>query len=158
MPARRLQRGPNRSRVGKSPNSPHWPGHSMSLSSTVTDDAALIFEDVNVSRDGQLIRSQATFRVPSGGIGGVIGANGAGKTTLLQVILGLVRVAAGNVRVFGKRPGEDNNSIGYVPQNYASSSDEAIRVVDAVMLGLNGGRWAFGRATASQRRSVDEAL
>jgi zinc/manganese transport system ATP-binding protein len=130
----------------------------MSLRSNATDDAVLVFEDVSVVRDGRLIWSQGTFEVPSGGIVAVIGANGAGKTTLVQVILGLVRVAAGNVRVFGKRPGGDNNSIGYVPQNYTSSADEAIRVVDAVMLGLNGGRWAFRRATASQRRRVNEAL
>jgi zinc/manganese transport system ATP-binding protein len=130
----------------------------MSLRSNATDAAVLVFEDVSVVRDGRLIWSQGTFEVPSGGIVAVIGANGAGKTTLVQVILGLVRVAAGNVRVFGRRPGGDNNSIGYVPQNYTSSADEAIRVVDAVMLGLNGGRWAFRCATASQRRRVDEAL
>ncbi|MFY9763730.1 MAG: ABC transporter ATP-binding protein [Mycobacterium sp.] len=130
----------------------------MSLPSNATDGSALVFDNVSVVRDGRLIWSQGTFEVPSGGIVAVIGANGAGKTTLVEVILGLVGVAAGDVRVFGKRPGEDNNCIGYVPQNYASSSDEAIRVVDAVMLGLNGDRWAFRRATASQRRRVDEAL
>ncbi|MFZ0712997.1 metal ABC transporter ATP-binding protein [Mycobacterium sp.] len=130
----------------------------MSLRSNATDGAAVVFEDVSVVRDGRLIWSRGTFEVPSGGIVAVIGANGAGKTTLVQVILGLVRVAAGNVRVFDKRPGGDNNSIGYVPQNYASNSDEAIRVVDVVTLGLNGDRWAFRRTTASQRRRVDEAL
>jgi zinc/manganese transport system ATP-binding protein len=130
----------------------------MSLRSNATDGPALVFENVSVVRDGRLIWSQGTFEVPSGGIVAVIGANGAGKTTLVEVILGLVRVAAGNVRVFGRRPGGDTNFIGYVPQNYTSSADEAIRVVDAVMLGLNGGRWAFRRATAPQRRRVDEAL
>jgi len=130
----------------------------MSLRSNAIDNATLVFEDVSVVRDGRLIWSQGTFEVPSGGIVAVIGANGAGKTTLVQVILGLVRVATGNVRVFGKRPGEENNSIGYVPQNYISRSDEAIRAVDAVMLGLNGDRYALRRVTASQRRRVDEAL
>ena len=130
----------------------------MSVRSNATDGAAVVFEDVSVVRDGRLIWSQGTFEVPSGGIVAVIGANGAGKTTLVQVILGLVRVATGNVRVFGKRPGEENNSIGYVPQNYISRSDEAIRAVDAVMLGLNGDRYALRRVTASQRRRVDEAL
>jgi zinc/manganese transport system ATP-binding protein len=130
----------------------------MSLRSNAIDSAALVFEDVSVVRDGRLIWSQGTFEVPPGGIVAVIGANGAGKTTLVEVILGLVWVAAGNVRVFGKRPGEENNSIGYVPQNYVSRSDEAIRVVDAVMLGLNGDRYALRRVTASQRRRVDEAL
>src|ERR1700722_2315646 len=158
MLARRWQPGTNRSRVGRWTNSRHWPGRSMSLRSNAIDNATLVFEDVSVVRDGRLIWSQATFEVPPGGIVAVIGANGAGKTTLVEVILGLVRVAAGNVRVFGKRPGEENNSIGYVPQNYVSRSDEAIRVVDAVMLGLNGDRYALRRVTASQRRRVDEAL
>jgi zinc/manganese transport system ATP-binding protein len=130
----------------------------MSRRSNATDGPALVFEDVSVVRDRRLIWSHGTFEVPAGGIVAIIGANGAGKTTLVQVILGLVRVAAGNVRVFGKRPGEDNNSIGYVPQNYISSSNDAIRVVDAVMLGVNGDSYAFRRVTASQRRSVDEAL
>jgi zinc/manganese transport system ATP-binding protein len=130
----------------------------MSLSSNTTGDAALIFEDVGVVRDRQLIWSGATFTVPSGGIVGVIGANGAGKTTLLHVILGLVQAATGRVKVFGKSPGAENDSVGYVPQNYATTADEAIRVVDAVMLGLNGGRWGFKRATPSQRRRVEETL
>ena len=130
----------------------------MSLRSNAIDSAALVFEDVSVVRDGRLIWSQGTFEVPPGGIVAVIGANGAGKTTLVEVALGLVRVSAGNVQIFGKRPGEENNSIGYVPQNYISRSDEAIRVVDAVMLGLTGDRYSFRRVTATQRRRVDEAL
>jgi zinc/manganese transport system ATP-binding protein len=122
------------------------------------DSPALAFDNVSVVRGGRLLWSEATFEVPSGGIVAVIGANGAGKTTLLQVILGLIPVASGHVQVFGKRPGEDNHSIGYVPQNYAFRSDHAIRAADAVMLGLTGYRWAFGRTTAAQRRRVEEAL
>jgi zinc/manganese transport system ATP-binding protein len=130
----------------------------MSLSSSDIGDQALAFDDVSVLRDRQLIWSRATFTVPSGGIVGVIGANGTGKTTLLQVILGLQRTASGSVRVFGKPPGEDNSSVGYVPQSYATAADEALRVADAVMLGLNGGTWGFKRTTTSQHQRVDEAL
>jgi zinc/manganese transport system ATP-binding protein len=122
------------------------------------DSTALAFNDVGVVRGGRLLWSEATFEVPSGGIVAVIGANGAGKRTLLQVVLGLIPVASGHVQVFGERPGEDNHSIGYLPQNYAFRSDQAIRAADAVMLGLNGYRWAFGRTTAAQRRRVEEAL
>lgn len=120
--------------------------------------AALAFDDVSVVRGGRLLWSEATFGVPPGGVTAVIGANGAGKSTLLQLILGLLPPDAGEVRVFGARPGEDNHSIGYLPQNYALRSDHAIRAADAVMLGLTGYRWAFGRSTAGQRRQVDEAL
>lgn len=122
------------------------------------NSVALAFDDVSVVRGGCLIWSEGTFEVPSGGIVAVIGSNGAGKTTLLQVLLGLIPVASGHVEVFGKPPGEDNGSIGYVPQNYVSDSDEAIRAADAVMLGLNGCKWAFARATTAQRRRVAAAL
>jgi len=62
------------------------------------------------------------------------------------------------VRVFGRKPGEDNDGIGYVPQDYAATAGEAIRARDMVMLGLTGRRWAFGRATAAQRQTVEETL
>ncbi len=121
-------------------------------------DPALAFDNVSAARGGRLLWSEATFQVPSGGVVAVIGANGAGKSTMLQVILGLIPAASGRVRVFGERPGEDNQSIGYIPQNYALRSDHAIRAADAVMLGLTGYRWAFGRSTPAQRRRVEEAL
>jgi ABC-2 type transport system ATP-binding protein len=44
-----------------------------------------------------------SIRVPRG-ITGLVGPNGAGKSTLVRAILGLVRLAAGSVRVFGRDP------------------------------------------------------
>ncbi|MDT5125080.1 MAG: zinc/manganese transport system ATP-binding protein, partial [Mycobacterium sp.] len=120
--------------------------------------SALAFDDVSVVRGGKLIWSEGTFEVPAGGIVAIIGSNGSGKTSLLKVILGLIPPASGRVRVLGKSPGEVNEFIGYVPQNYASASGEAIRVCDAIMLGLNGTRWAFGRPTREERRRVAEVL
>ncbi|BBY60568.1 metal ABC transporter ATP-binding protein [Mycolicibacterium sarraceniae] len=120
--------------------------------------AALTFHDVSAVRGGRVIWSQGTFEVPAGDIVAVIGANGAGKTTMLQMILGLIPVGHGELRVFGRRPGTDRDRIGYVPQNYAESAGEAIRARDAVLLGLNGGRWAFSRTSEADRRRVDGAL
>jgi zinc/manganese transport system ATP-binding protein len=130
----------------------------VSPSSGVHDEAALTFTDVSAVRGGRVIWSQATFEVPAGGVVAVIGANGAGKTTLLEMILGLIPAATGQLAVFGRRAGADNNSIGYVPQNYAASAGDAIRARDAVLLGLTGTRWAFGRASAIQRRRVEQTL
>ena len=130
----------------------------MSRSDLGDDSTALAFTDVSAVRGRRLIWSEATFEVPAGGIVALIGANGAGKTTLLHVILGLVPTASGEVRVFGRKPGEDNDGIGFVPQDYAATAGEAIRAFDMVMLGLTGRRWAFGRATAAQRRQVEDTL
>lgn len=119
---------------------------------------ALKFDDVSVVRGGRLIWSEGTFEVPIGGITAVIGSNGSGKTTLLQVVLGLIPVASGTVQVLGKPAGDPAASIGYVPQNYAEAAGNAIRACDAVLLGLTGNRWGFGRASSAERRRVDEIL
>ncbi|TGD85522.1 ATP-binding cassette domain-containing protein [Mycolicibacterium sp. CH28] len=130
----------------------------MSQSDHSGSPTALAFTDVSAVRGGRLIWSQATFTVPAGGIVAVIGTNGAGKTTLLHMVLGLLPVGSGELKVFGRKPGEDNDGIGYVPQHYAATAGEAIRATDTVLLGLTGNRWKLGRATAAQRRQVDEAL
>jgi zinc/manganese transport system ATP-binding protein len=119
---------------------------------------ALSFNNVSAMRSGRVIWTQGTFDVPAGGIVAVIGANGSGKTTLLQMILGLLPAATGQLYVFGAEPGEDNNRIGYVPQDYAATAGNAIRACDVVLLGLTGHRWSGRRATAAQRRLVADTL
>ena len=119
---------------------------------------ALSFDDVSVVRGGRLIWSEGSFDVPPGGIIAVIGTSGSGKTTLLHAVLGMIPTASGEIRVLGKPPGAATGLIGYVPQNYAATAGNAIRARDAVMLGLTGNRWGFGRADADERRRVDEIL
>lgn len=58
------------------------------------------------------------------GITGLVGPNGAGKSTLVRAILGLVRLAAGEVRVFGhdplRRPRTVRQLVGVVPEDESS--------------------------------------
>ena len=121
-------------------------------------EVALAFRDASAVRDGRVIWSEGTFDVPAGSIVAVIGANGSGKTTLVQMILGLIPVASGEVGVFGNSPGEDNDLIGYVPQHYAATAGEAVRGIDAVLLGLTGHRWGFARTTEAQRELAYQTL
>jgi zinc/manganese transport system ATP-binding protein len=130
----------------------------VSLPDPTTEQPALSFDGVSAIRGGQTIWSQATFDVPAGGIVAVIGSNGAGKTTLLQIVLGLVPHASGRVSVFGRPPGEVNDQIGYVPQDFGATTGEAIRARDLVMLGLSGNRWGLGGATRDENQRVDEVL
>ncbi len=61
--------------------------------------------------------------VPAG-ITGLVGPNGAGKSTLVRAILGLVRLAAGSVRVHGLDPAIDPRRVrrltGVVPEDDAA--------------------------------------
>ncbi len=88
----------------------------------------------------------------------VIGPNGSGKTSLLQVLLGLLAPANGEVSVLGATPTKGSPRVGYVPQNFAVNVAAAIRCRDLVMLGITGGRWGLGAASAEERRRVDQAL
>jgi ATP-binding cassette ChvD family protein len=59
----------------------------------------------------RLLIDDLDFRLPPGGIVGVIGANGAGKTTLFRMITGQEQPDAGTLRI------GDTVSLGYVDQS-----------------------------------------
>jgi zinc/manganese transport system ATP-binding protein len=124
----------------------------------VTAPPALVLDDVSVVRGGRTVWSQGNLTVPPGAVVGVIGPNGAGKTTLFQIALGLLAPATGRVEVLGAQPRRGNRRIGYVPQNYTSAVNEAIRCRDLVTLGLTGGRFGLRRTSPAERTRVDDAL
>ncbi|GAB2880223.1 ABC transporter ATP-binding protein [Streptomyces mayteni] len=61
-----------------------------------------------------------SLRLPAGRIAALVGPNGAGKSTLLHLAVGLLRPDAGTVRVFGRDPRGDTETlsrIGFVAQD-----------------------------------------
>jgi manganese/zinc/iron transport system ATP- binding protein len=69
---------------------------------------------------------------------GVVGPNGAGKSTLIKAILGLVPVASGEVRLFGRPVAEVRRRVGYVPQRESVDWDFPVSVLDVVLMGTYG--------------------
>jgi len=69
---------------------------------------------------GRTVLDDVTLEVLPG-ITGLVGPNGAGKSTLVRSILGLVRLAAGSVRVFGHDPAREprrvRSLVGVVPED-----------------------------------------
>jgi branched-chain amino acid transport system ATP-binding protein len=61
----------------------------------------LIAEELLVRFGGVTALRAAEFRLPLGGIVGIVGPNGAGKTTLLNVISGFVHPSDGRLRLDG---------------------------------------------------------
>ncbi|MEA2412842.1 MAG: type transport system ATP-binding protein [Thermoleophilaceae bacterium] len=52
--------------------------------------------------DGTVALERLDLTVPDGAFFGLLGPNGAGKTTLISAVTNLIRITAGEVRVFGE--------------------------------------------------------
>ena len=84
-------------------------------------DALPVRADGVVKRYGRrTVLDRVACSVPPG-ITGLVGPNGAGKSTLVRSILGLVRLAAGSVHVFGvdaaREPRAVRRLVGVVPED-----------------------------------------
>jgi ATP-binding cassette ChvD family protein len=62
-------------------------------------DEVVVAESIAKGYGDRLLFENLEFRLPRGGIVGVIGANGAGKTTLFRMIIGEETADAGSLRV-----------------------------------------------------------
>ena len=67
--------------------------------------------DLNKGYGDQLLIDKLSFKLPPGGIVGVIGANGAGKTTLFRMITGQEKPDSGAIKI------GDSVQLGYVDQS-----------------------------------------
>ncbi|MGB0575545.1 MAG: energy-dependent translational throttle protein EttA [Alphaproteobacteria bacterium] len=75
--------------------------------------------DVSKGYDDRLLVDGLNFKLPPGGIVGVIGANGAGKTTLFRMITGAEAPDSGELRI------GDSVKLGYVDQSRDSLDDNS---------------------------------
>lgn len=78
-------------------------------------------EHLSKSYGDRLLIDDLSFKLPAGGIVGVIGANGAGKTTLFKMITGQEKPDEGTIRI------GDTVSLSYVDQSRDSlSADKTV--------------------------------
>ena len=74
-------------------------------------DMVIDVKNLSKSYDESLLIEGISFRLPPGGIVGIIGANGAGKTTLFNILSGIEKSYEGEVNI------GETVSLGYVDQS-----------------------------------------
>ena len=74
-------------------------------------ESVVDIKGVSRSFGKKIALDEVDLSVAKGSVVGLVGENGAGKTTLLKHILGLFKPRNGTVRVFGKDPVEDPESV-----------------------------------------------
>ncbi|MFM9973496.1 MAG: energy-dependent translational throttle protein EttA [Beijerinckiaceae bacterium] len=76
------------------------------------------FTGLSKAYGDKLLIDDLSFRLPPGGIVGIIGANGAGKTTLFRMITGAEKPDKGDIKI------GESVSLGYVDQSRDSLDDK----------------------------------
>jgi manganese/iron transport system ATP-binding protein len=90
--------------------------------------------DLTVRYNGRMALEKVTFHLHEGERIAVVGPNGAGKSTLFQVVSGVLQPSAGEVKIFGSRPG-GHVCIAYIPQRSQVDWNFPVSVADVVMMG-----------------------
>jgi zinc/manganese transport system ATP-binding protein len=119
---------------------------------------AIELDRVTLARGARTVLADVSAAIRPGEFIGVFGPNGAGKTTLLQAILGLLRPAAGEIRVLGAKPRRGNRAAGYLPQQRAAVADLPLCAWDFVASALDGERWGLPLIGRGGRQEVDRAI
>jgi ABC-2 type transport system ATP-binding protein len=99
--------------------------------------------------DGVLALDAFDMAVPQGEFFGLLGPNGAGKTTLISAVCNLIRVTAGEIRVFGHDHAglEARRLIGLAEQDV--NLDRFLDVEETLL--YHGGYYGLTRARARAR-------
>ena len=91
-------------------------------------------QNITVRYNGRTALEDITFHLHAGERIAVVGPNGAGKSTLFKVVSGVMPPSAGEVTIFGSRPGR-HVCIAYIPQRSQVDWNFPVSVADVVMMG-----------------------
>jgi len=121
-------------------------------------EAAIEVNDLTVAYRENPVLWDVDLSVRAGALTAIVGPNGAGKTTLIKAVLGLVKPAAGRVRILGKRVQEARGEVAYVPQRGSVDWDFPTSVIDVVLMGTYGRLGWIRRPGERERAAARDAL
>ena len=80
----------------------------MGLNAVELRNVSIKFNELSVLHNINLTIKENDFMA-------IIGPNGGGKSTLLKIILGILKPDTGEVQIFGKKPEDARQLMGYLP-------------------------------------------
>jgi len=118
-------------------------------------------ENLSFAYGNDEVLKNITLTIKRGDYLGIIGPNGSGKTTLVKIILGLLKPAAGSIKIFGQNISnfKEWSKIGYVPQriinldvNFPATAKEV------VLMGRYAKRGLLHKINKKDKEIVQQAL
>ena len=124
------------------------------------DNTRIEANDVCVDYNGTVALYDASLRLSSGSICGLVGMNGAGKSTFFKALMGFIRPSRGSIRINGKAVSmaQKEQAVAYVPQNEGIDCSFPVSVWDVVMMGRYGSMNFLRVPRESDRKAVWHAL
>lgn len=121
-------------------------------------EPAIEVNDLTVAYRENPVLWDVDLSVRAGALTAIVGPNGAGKTTLIKAVLGLVKPAAGRVRVLGKTYRDARGEVAYVPQRGTVDWDFPTSVIDVVLMGTYGKLGWVRRPGEKEHAAAGDAL
>jgi ABC-2 type transport system ATP-binding protein len=92
------------------------------MTKQIKDQSVIEISHLSKRYDEVIAVDEVNLKVNSGSIFALLGPNGAGKTTTVKILEGLMKRDAGEIRIFGLDPWEDQEKlklmIGVMPQEF----------------------------------------
>jgi ABC-2 type transport system ATP-binding protein len=94
-----------------------------------SQSVAIRLDRLRVVRGGAVVLPELSCEVDAGTVTGVLGPSGSGKSTLIRAIVGVQRVAGGDVEVLGRPAGSASlrRRVGYMTQAPSVYGDLTVR-------------------------------
>jgi len=119
------------------------------------EDRVIEAKNISFSYDGNMALKNVSFSIGKEFLV-IMGPNGSGKTTLLKIIMGLLKPDNGSIKVFGKKPEEAREKIGYMPQKENIARHFPIRAIDVVLMGISNNRFSRKEELKKAKEALKE--
>lgn len=114
--------------------------------------------DLTVSYHDRPVLWDIDAVIPEGKLIAVVGPNGAGKSTLIKAVMGLLPLASGEIKIFGRPAERGRRAVAYVPQRESVDWDFPTTALDVVLMGRYGHLSLFGRPKKQDHEIARQCL